>query len=160
MTPQEIIERLKARFTGGEILEAKAEGIPEPYVKLAPASVADAARFLRDDQDCAMDYLMCLSGMDYGKGTLGVVYHCSSVAKKHRIALKVEVPKDKPEVPSVTPVWPAANWHEREAYDLIGIVFNGHPDLRRILMPYDWEGHPLRKDYKVPEFYHGLKVPY
>jgi len=72
----------------------------------------------------------------------------------------VRVPKDNPHVPSVESVWKTANWHEREAYDLIGVVFDGHPDLRRILLPDDWEGHPLRKDYKVPEFYNGMKVPY
>ncbi|MEX0602057.1 MAG: NADH-quinone oxidoreductase subunit C, partial [Bacteroidota bacterium] len=68
--------------------------------------------------------------------------------------------KEQPHIQSVSGVWGTANWHEREAYDLIGIVFDGHPDLRRILLPYDWEGHPLRKDYKVPEFYNGMKVPY
>ena len=106
------------------------------------------------------DYLMCLSGIDNGKNILGVVYHLSSMQHRHKITVKVEVPADKPDVPSVSSIWPTANWHEREAYDLIGIKFIGHPDLRRMLLPEDWEGHPLRKDYKVPEFYQGMKVPY
>lgn len=159
MTPQEIIEKVKTRFAG-DILEAKYEGVVEPYVKVAPTTVPVLASFLRDDPELDFDYLMCLSGVDYAKGTLGVVYNISSMAKKHRIMVKVEVPKETPDVPSVTAIWPAANWHEREAFDLIGIIFTGHPDLRRILMPDDWEGHPLRKDYKTPEFYHGMKVPY
>jgi NADH-quinone oxidoreductase subunit C len=159
MTPQEISDKLKTQFSDA-ILEAKIEGVVDPYVKVKPSSVKDIACFLRDDSDLQFDYLMCLSGVDYGKGTLGVVYNIFSMKKRHKVNLKVEVPKDSPEVPSVSAIWPTANWHEREAYDLIGIRFLDHPDLRRILMPYDWEGHPLQKDYKVPEFYQGMKVPY
>jgi len=105
---------------------------------------------------------MCLSGVDYGNGTLGVVYHIYSMKHAHSFVLKVKVPVENPVVKSVESVWKSANWHEREAYDMFGIVFEGHPDLRRILMPYDWpEGsYPLRKDFQVPEFYNGMKVPY
>src|SRR5207245_661561 len=106
------------------------------------------------------DYLMCLSGVDYGKNLLGVVYHIASMKTKQKLTLKLEVAAEEAEVPSVWEVWPSANWHEREAFDLFGIRFSGHPDLRRILLPDDWDGHPLRKDFKVPEFYQGMKVPY
>jgi NADH-quinone oxidoreductase subunit C len=77
------------------------------------------------------------------------VYHLFSTITKKRIRLKAPVWENKPEIDSVTPVWCGANWHERECFDMFGIVFKGHPDLRRILMPDDWEGHPLRKDYPV-----------
>ncbi|MBI4548895.1 MAG: NADH-quinone oxidoreductase subunit C [Ignavibacteriae bacterium] len=159
MTPQELSEKLKTKF-GKAVIEVKINGVLNPYVKVFPAKLKDVAFFLRDDADLQFDYLMCLSGIDYGKGTLGVVYHLFSMSKRHKITVKVEVPVDKPEVPSVTEVWHSANWHEREAYDLVGIVFTGHPDLRRILCPDDYPGHPLRKDFKVPEFYQGMKVPY
>ena len=159
MTPQEISDKLKAQF-GEAIIEVKIDGVLDPYLKVFPAKVKDVALFLRDDADLQFDYLMCLSGVDYGKGTLGVVYHLFSMMKRRKITVKVEVAADKPEVPSVTEVWPSANWHEREAYDLVGIIFTGHPDLRRILLPDDYPGYPLRKDFKVPEFYQGMKVPY
>lgn len=159
MTSKEITDKIKLRF-GEIILETKIEGVIEPFVRIQPASLRDVSSFLRDDPDLQFDFLMCLSGVDHGKGILGVVYNLCSVARRHRIALKVEVPADKAEVLSVSSVWPSANWHEREAYDLFGIVFTGHPDLRRILLPEDYPGHPLRKDFKVPEFYQGMKVPY
>jgi len=159
MTPLEISEKLKAKF-GDRILEAKIEGAIDPFVKIAVPAVAEAALFLRDDADLAFDYLMCLSGVDYTKGVLGVVYHLCSMTKRHKITLKAEIPATAPEIPSVTTVWPAAGWHEREAYDMFGIVFTGHPELRRILLPDDYPGHPLRKDFKVPEFYQGMKIPY
>ena len=77
-----------------------------------------------------------------------------------RCALRAYVPIDDPRIASVSRVWRTADWHEREGYDMFGIVFEGHADLRRILLPDDWEGHPLRKDYTVPEYYNGMKVPY
>ncbi|MFA6542090.1 MAG: NADH-quinone oxidoreductase subunit C, partial [Bacteroidota bacterium] len=91
---------------------------------------------------------------------LGVTYHLYSMVHRHKFVLKVEVPTDAPNIPSVESVWKTANWHEREAFDMYGIQFSGHPDLRRILLPDDWEGYPLRKDYEVPEFYNGMRVPY
>ena len=93
-------------------------------------------------------------------GTLSVWYHLESIELKHKITLKVSTERENPEVASVAEIWRSSDWHEREAFDLYGIKFLNHPDLRRILMPYDWEaGHPLRKDYKNPEFYQGMKVP-
>jgi NADH-quinone oxidoreductase subunit C len=107
-----------------------------------------------------LDYLDCLSGVDLGKNMLGVTYNLSSITHHHKLTVKVEVSREKPEIHSVSSIWGTADWHEREAFDLFGIVFTNHPDLRRILLPDDWDGHPLRKDYKVPEFYRGMKVPY
>jgi len=159
MTLQEISEKIKSSFPDA-IVEAKLEGILSPYLKLAPARISEIAAFLHDDADLDFDYLMCLSGVDLTKGLLGVVYHLYSMNKKHKLTVKVELPAEKPEVGTVSAIWPTANWHEREAYDMLGIRFLNHPDLRRILLPEDWEGHPLRKDYKVPEFYQGMKVPY
>jgi len=89
-----------------------------------------------------------------------VVYHLASLSHGHRIVLKAIVPRDDPHIASVAAIYPTANWHERETYDLMGIVFDGHPDLRRILLPDDWEGHPLRKDYVFPESYHGISNKY
>jgi NADH-quinone oxidoreductase subunit C len=98
--------------------------------------------------------------VDFADGNLGVVYHLYSLPKRHKVTLKVIIPKDTPNVKTVSGVWATADWHEREAYDMIGIIFDGHKYLRRILLDDDWVGHPLRKDFEVPEFYHGMKVPY
>jgi len=159
MTPRDICDKLTVQF-GSAITEVKIEGVLQPFVKTRVDSIREVCLYLRDNADLGFDYLMCLSGVDYGKGIIGAVYHLSSTVKKHAITLKVEVPADRPEVPSVADIWESANWHEREAYDLMGLRFIGHPDLRRILLPEDWPGHPLRKDFKVPEFYRGMKVPY
>jgi NADH-quinone oxidoreductase subunit C len=102
---------------------------------------------------------MCLSGLDSGEN-LTVVYHLHSTKLAHKFIYKVIVPKADPKVPTVERVWRSADWHEREAWDLIGVEFVGHHNMIRILCPYDWEGHPLRKDYQTPEYYHGMKVPY
>jgi NADH-quinone oxidoreductase subunit C len=159
MIPQEIHSALTGRF-GDAIRDAKLDGAVDPFIRIAPERIRDVALFLRDDPALQFDTLCLLTGMDYTGGKLGVVYHLASIALGHKIVLKVDVMVDTPHVPSVESVWKTANWHEREAFDMIGILFDGHPDLRRILTPDDWEGHPLRKDYKVPEFYNGMKVPY
>jgi NADH-quinone oxidoreductase subunit C len=125
-----------------------------------PVRLSEVCKFLRDDPRFSFDSLMCQSGVDYGDGTLGSVYHLCSTGLGHKIVLRVVVPKEKPSVPSVANVWASAGWMERETYDLFGIVFEGHPDLRRILLPDDWVGYPLRKDYRPPDTYNGMKVTY
>lgn len=117
--------------------------------------------FMREDTRLKFNYMACLSGVDYNDGRLGVVYNLESLGvHNHRLAVKVLCTKEDSTIPSVAEVWLTADWHEREAYDMYGIVFEGHPDHRRILCPDDWVGYPLRKDYQVQETYHGIKVPY
>jgi NADH-quinone oxidoreductase subunit C len=159
MTPQEILEKVKSRF-GEAVVDAKLEGVVEPWIKIKPEMWPGVATFLRDDADLDMSFLSCISGMDYGKDLLGAVYHVASLSRKHKITVRVDVPRGAAAIHTVSEVWPTANWLERETYDMFGIRFTGHPDPRRILLPEDWEGYPLRKDYKVPEFYQGMKVPY
>lgn len=108
------------------------------------------------------DMLSCITGIDNGveAGTMEVIYHLYSIPFNQSLALKVILPRENPEVESVNSIWKTANWLEREVYDMFGIVFKNHPDLRRILMPADWKGFPLRKDYKHEEYYRGVKIEY
>ena len=159
MTPGEVHTRIKERF-GEQILEFD-ESLANPSIKVVPQVMAELGRHLKEDPELQFNYLMCLSGVDYGPGKpLGVVYHCQSITLLHKIVLKVELPRESPSVPSVALIWRTADWHEREVYDLFGIQFEGHPDLRRIFLPDDWEGYPLRKDYVVQEFYQDIRVPF
>jgi len=174
-TTEEIYKSLKEKFNDS-IIELNSTLPVEPVILVSPQSIDDVCLFLKENGEFKFDSLMCLSGVDDANGekatnddgsnmikggTLSVVYHLESIELKHKVVLKVSVNRDIPEVKSVAGIWRHADWHEREAYDLIGIKFLNHPDLRRILMPYDWEaGHPLRKDYQNPEFYQGMKVPY
>lgn len=131
-----------------------------PCIIVPREAIREIALQVRDDEALRFDTLMCLSGVDGGDGTLLSVCHLHSMEIGHKLTLKTVVQADDPHIPTLEKVWRIADWHEREAYDLIGIIYDGHRDLRRILLPYDWEGHPLRKDYEVPEFYNGMKVPY
>jgi NADH-quinone oxidoreductase subunit C len=152
-----IHQRLKARFEAGVgdcDLQSK-----DPSIAVTPAAIVEVCRFLRDEPDLRFDCLSNESGVDYkAKGVIEVVYHLFSYPHRHHIALKVDTPRDAAQVPSVEQVWKAANWLEREIYDLLGVVFGGHSDLRRLLMPEDWVGHPLRKDFVEPEEYHGIST--
>ena len=150
MEAQEIYNLLKKSFDCG-IGEIKTDIPAEPFIIIDADKINSIGYFLRDEESLQLDYLMCLSGVDYDNDNLAVVYHLYSMVHKHKINLKVIVPKTAPDVQSVFDVWATAEWHEREAFDLIGLNFPGNPDLRRILLSDDWEGHPLRKDYKVPE---------
>jgi NADH-quinone oxidoreductase subunit C len=152
-----IHQRLTARFEAGVgdcDLQAK-----DPSIRIEPAAIVDVCRFLHDEPDLRFDALSNESGVDYkAKGVIEVVYHLYSYAHRHTLVLKVDAPRDNPVIPTVEGVWKAANWLEREIYDLVGVVFEGHSDLRRILMPEDWIGHPLRKDFVEPEEYHGIST--
>ncbi|MFQ5652124.1 MAG: NADH-quinone oxidoreductase subunit C [bacterium] len=159
MTPAEIHQKLQSKF-GDAILDFSADAL-DPFVKVDPAKILEIATFLKEEPALKFTSLMCLSGIDYGADTnLGLVYNLHSMEKKHKITLRVDLPREEPTLASVQSVWRTADWHEREAFDLFGITFENHPDLRRILCPDDWEGYPLRKDYIVQEFYHGVRVPY
>jgi len=152
-----IYQRLKARVEAGVgdcNLTAK-----DPFIIVEPSAIVGVCRFLRDDPELRFDCLSNESGVDYkAKGVIEVVYHLYSYPYRHAIALKAEVPRDNPVMPTVEHVWKAANWMEREIFDLLGVTFTGHSDLRRLLMPEDWIGHPLRKDFVEPEEYHGIST--
>jgi NADH-quinone oxidoreductase subunit C len=158
---EEILQILKENFPESN-LELKTDQPTEAILVASPLEIDKLSLFLRDSSELLFDSLMNLSGVDEIKANLlSAYYHLESTSLKHKITLKVSTDRNKPEVATVTEVWKSADWHEREAYDLFGIIFLNHPDLRRILMPYDWDaGYPLRKDYENPEFYQGMKVPY
>jgi len=157
MSPADILKKLEEKFPG-KVKRSQLE-VVDPFLVVATSSIADIGLWLRDERDLAFDTLHCLSGVDYPKEEkMEVVYHLSSLKHRHWIVLKVETPREGAKVPTVERVWRTANWHEREAYDLFGIVFEGHSDPRRILLPDDWEGHPLRKDWVWPEEWHGIPV--
>jgi NADH-quinone oxidoreductase subunit C len=174
MTPAEIIPLLEAEC--GPRIKAKNAEALDPFVVVEPADLLAVCQVLRDYPRLKFDILNCISGVDYleldpkkvakagYEPHLEVVYHLSSFAHQHRFVVKVLLPRWKdnkpgelPEVPSVTSLWRTADWHEREVYDLGGVWFAGHPDLRRILTSEDWVGYPLRKDYEFPLEYHGTR---
>ena len=118
--------------------------------------IVDICRYLHDGSTLSFDHLQDLCGVDYhGKKEprFEVVYNLYSVRYRHKTRVRAQVTADDPSIKTVTSIWAGADWHERECFDMFGIVFKEHPDLRRILLPEDWEGHPLRKDYplKGPE---------
>jgi NADH-quinone oxidoreductase subunit C len=135
-------------------LPPKPRGEEKAYVHMTAGAyvprelLLDVCRFIATDPEFSLDYLSFVTGVDRPeRNQIEVVYHLFSMEKRHDILLKVRVPRDDPRVPTVSAIWAGANWHEREYYDLLGIVFEGHSDLRRIMMTEDWVGFPLRKDY-------------
>lgn len=185
MEAQAIYELLAEKIGAGA-LGFDAEAL-DPVANIAPASIVEACQFLRDDERCDFNHLMCLSGIDWdgydenGKGKsvkilgytelgepettdrvsdgdFGVAYDMYSHKNKHKFTLCVRVPREVASVPTVSGLWETANWHEREAWDLVGIRFEGHPDLRRMLLEESWVGHPLRKDYQMPDMWENVPL--
>jgi len=155
MTPGEIAALLTEGF-GSRVLESKPDAV-NPWSAVEPSAILEIAQFVRSDERLSMDHLELLGGVDY-KDRIEVVYVLFSMTHRHRYTLKCRMPREAPGIHTVESVWAVANWHEREAYDMFGIVFEGHSDLRRILCPDDWEGYPLRKDYKFPTTYRDMPV--
>jgi NADH-quinone oxidoreductase subunit C len=174
MTAAEIISALEARFAGK--IKTKNLTAIDPFIVVDPGDLVEVCRFLKEDDRLAFDLLHCISGVDYLESDpkkaakagyephVEVVYHFQSFRHRHRFVVKVLLPRWKdnvagqlPEVPTLTGLYASANWHEREVYDLSGVLFVGHPDMTRILLAEDWTGHPLRKDYEYPLEYHGIR---
>ncbi len=152
MTPEEIFKNLKDNFPDADLALQRGE-FGDSWILVDPPKLPDVLRHLYDVLDAK--YLACLSGVDYGEN-LGVVYHVRSLTKQFNCMVKVLANRQNPVVPTVSHLYGVADWFEREVFDLYGVRFEGHPDLRRIMMPDDWVGHPLRKDYQDPEEYHGM----
>lgn len=138
----------------------------ELTLHIRPSHIAEVCQVLRDDAALRFELCSSVSGVDYQDDPEGrrlhAVYHLTSMTYRRRIRLEAAVSAEDPHLPSVSHVYPTANWQEREAYDMFGIVFDGHPGLTRVLMPDDWEGHPQRKDYPlggIPVEYKGAEIP-
>lgn len=129
-------------------------------IKISAEHLLDVCHFLHSDPSMYFDLLSSITGIDNGTkaNTIDVVYNLYSIPTDQHLMLRVTIARDQPNIKSIASVWKAAEWHEREAYDLLGIHFENHPDLRRILLPEDWEGFPLRKDYVEQEKYHDIVV--
>jgi NADH-quinone oxidoreductase subunit D len=153
MNGSEIHEFLRARF-GESVVGPRQEHLSEA-IEITPGALHAVCAVLRDDDRLHFDFLRAVTGVDK-KDAIEVVYHLFSYPQRHAIALKSRLDRDQPSIESVSDLWAAANWHERETFDLVGIRFTGHPALKRLLLPEDWEGHPLRKDYAQPPEYHGI----
>lgn len=175
MTPADIVALLEQQF-GPAVTGKKLDAI-DPFVTVEPARLVEVCTFLRDDPRLRFELLNDITGVDYLEPDpkkapkfgfdphLELLYHLSSFTfPGRRFTVKLVLPRWKndtpgelPEVPSVANVWRTADWHEREVYDLVGVFFTGHPELRRILLAEDWVGHPLRKDFEYPLEYHGIR---
>lgn len=174
MSGSSFLERLRQQF--GDLITGSNLEALDPWIEVAPQGLIAVCKFLKEDSELEFNMLNCITAVDYlhtdakkaakagWDPHMEVVYHLSSVTKKHTLVVKVMLPRwqddvegQLPEVPSVAEVWSTADWHEREVFDLSGVCFTGHPDLRRILCPEDWEGFPLRKDYEMPLEYHGIR---
>lgn len=154
MTLEAIHALLTERF-GDKIEPFAAPESGDAFITVAAEIIHDVCHLLHDHSDLQCDHFRMVTGVDTGDD-LRAVYHLYSYHHNHSIVLHVNLPRDAARIASVCDIWPAADWHEREAWDMMGIEFVGHHDLRRIYLPEDWEGFPLRKDYEPPKEYHGV----
>ena len=152
-----IQKKLEARFGGA--VGPVSTGHVEPWIEVDPDAIDRVAALLAGEADTRFEFLSNLSGVDYpARGHIQVVYNLVSYTHRHEVTLKVNAQREGPKVNTVSGTWSGANWLEREVYDLLGVEFVGHPDLRRILLPDDWVGNPLRKDYVEAPDYHGIST--
>ncbi len=163
----EAIKQLLQEKFGENCIIAEDKRSPQTIWQVPAELLPEICSFLQQNSQTYFDFLSCITGIDNGKeaGTMEVIYYLYSIPYQHWAVLKVLVARNAeneplPQVPTISHIWKAADWHEREIFDLLGIHFTNHPDLRRILLPADWQGHPLRKDYTAQENYHGLRVKY
>jgi NADH-quinone oxidoreductase subunit C len=155
MTTHDVHERLKARF--GDDVGPLSEPKIDPFCVVKRERIVEVCRFLKSEPGLDFDFLEDETAVDWPKrNVIEIVYHLLSYEHRHTLVLKVEADRAAPSVPSVEGVWKTANWFEREIFDLFGVDFPGHPDLRRIMLPDDWIGHPLRKDYQEAGGWHGI----
>jgi NADH-quinone oxidoreductase subunit C len=149
LSPAEIADRLKAQF--GDDVSAAEDQHGHAAVTVAAGRYREIAEFLRDDPTLSFDYFDFLTGVDFTPKGSGyqVVTHLYSTGRKHHVRLKVECDAADPRCPTLSDLWPGASWHEREAWELFGIQFDGHPHLVKLLLPEQFEGHPLRKDFAL-----------
>ncbi|MDA1263498.1 MAG: NADH-quinone oxidoreductase subunit C [Planctomycetota bacterium] len=165
---QAIVDRLRALNAPG-IVEVDEPRAPDketkdkgrsgrPFVMIEPASLVDILHLCRDDERLQMEVLIDITASDpaVDDANLWILVELLSVKHRHRLALKALLPKANPVLPSATAIYRAAQWHERECAEMYGVTFEGHPDPRNILLPDDWVGHPMRKDYEFPTEYHGI----
>jgi NADH-quinone oxidoreductase subunit C len=168
LAPERILTRLREQFPGAAIRRVEGDAIRDFGLEVPASSLVEIATFLRDDREFEFAFLSWIAGVDWlpADPRFEVVYGLLSLVHNTRLNLRVRLSEENPRVPSVVSVWPTADWHERETYDFYGIEFTGHPDLRRILLPEDWVGWPLRKDsplgYEEVAFTHntpGRRLP-
>ena len=157
MTSAEIKAVIMDQFPGSVI---ESEDLAEKQVELKADQWFDIATFLKEDPNLSFDQLECITGIDLGEeASLQTRYNLHSMEYRHKIEILISHDRKEPKVASIEKIWRIGDWFERETYDMFGIIYEGHRDLRRILCPDDWEGWPLRKDYEGQESYHGIVVP-
>lgn len=162
----EVYDALEEAYPGfADAIEKVVVDRGELTLHVRPQHIAEVCKTMRDDESLRFELCSSVSAVDYlGSDVrrLHVSYHLTSMTYRRRVRLEAAVPAEDPHLPSVTSVYPTADWQERETYDMFGVIFDGHPNLTRILMPDDWEGHPQRKDYPlggVPVEYKGAEIP-
>jgi len=183
ISAQDVFSALSTQFTKDNIIKLETAHKGDPFIVVDVQKIVEIIKFLRDAPNFEFINLQVISAVDYpgspgkaavpsaGEGLpavaevlaiparIEIVYILYSYSTKSQIMLKVMLSRDNPQIASINTLYRAANWYERECYDMLGVVFSGHPNLIRILTPQDWVGHPLRKDYVFPEEYNGMKVP-
>tara|TARA_R110000796_G_scaffold252640_2_gene389897 strand:- start:162716 stop:163201 length:486 start_codon:yes stop_codon:yes gene_type:complete len=161
MNFEQIVAHIKTSL-GEEIILSMDENASPKAIIIKAENLVEVMDFLQKDNQLYFDSLSCITGLDNGPeaNTMEMIYNLYSIPFDHHLMVKVELPREKPAIDSLCSLWKTADWQEREVYDMYGIHINNHPDLRRILMPADWDGFPLRKDYQEQEYYRGIKVEY